>query len=159
MSLLVSNSSLPTTPYTIDLSGAMSGNYTSNIEFLALVLRDSTSGHLDVLEARANSNNPTYILGEEWTSSASYWEALFSNAFAGFGTGYVALRITDDGSTRKYYWSANGLDYYLSYSEATGTYITPDTVGLGFFISGSANGTFTVYNFAVTGSILPQFAN
>jgi hypothetical protein len=159
MSLLVSNSSLPTTPYTIDLSGAMSGNYTSNIEFLALVLRDSTSGHLDVLEARADNNNPTYILGEEWTSSASYWEALFSNAFAGFGTGYVALRITDDGSTRKYYWSANGLDYYLSYSEATGTYITPDTVGLGFFISGSANGTFTVYNFAVTGSILPQFAN
>jgi hypothetical protein len=151
---LLANTALPSTPYTIDAAFSVQGDFSTDIFHAAILLKGSGAALIAAgIECRSNLVdfgiwNWTSVTGfgafviEHWSHEALYF-----------------VRITDDGTNRKYYVSANGLDYALMRSEATNTTITPTTTGLGFYNGSNPQDLpVTVYNWAVTGSILPQFS-
>lgn len=72
---------------------------------------------------------------------------------------YIGMRITDDGTTRKWWVSNNGKSWAPTYSEATNTDVTPTEVGFASYYSNantsvSGNGRASVYHLSVVSSIL-----
>ena len=69
------------------------------------------------------------LVYEQWNSLTSFSSSVFSDSES-IGS-YLAIRITDDGTNRKYYWSRNELEYMLVYSEADTTFTgTANSVGI-----------------------------
>lgn len=156
---LVSNTALPSTPYTIDLSAGLLANFsTGGNTFFAIGLLDSSNGKLMVYQFRQgesiNASTP-YINCEQWTNYTTYGGVNQFNLTPSFMNNALAgLRITDDGTHRTYWISDNGQDFFQVFQEATGAFISPDSVVLiGSNNSGGA-AVIKFYNFLVSDSIL-----
>lgn len=66
------------------------------------------------------------------------------------------IRVTDDGTTRNWYASQNGLDFNLFYTEATNTFLTATKCGIVCYnnSSGTLPAKMSIYHWKVTGSVL-----
>ena len=154
---LLSNTDLPSTPYTIDLAGSLNVPTASNYENFSLFLRDGTGGGILYFSV-GNRSGLTGIELDEFTNYSTYSSTPFNENSSTINGGLYFLRITNDGTNVTYYVSNNGLDYAQVYQQASGTFITPTQVG----IAVQSNGTqqvFTLYNYIVTNSILPVIGN
>lgn len=162
--LLENNTVLPSIPYTIDIALIMSADHT--IQVANMVLIDSGSGNMRAYGPRVDSIgfNSYFIVIQNWSgpnspgsatniSSAEYIDGMNPQ------TALMFFRITDDGTTRTYFWGCNGMDYIAIVTEPTGTFITPTNVGL-IFYNGSTTQPMSAsfYHYLVTNSILPQHA-
>src|ERR1035437_10068780 len=154
---LLSNTALPATPYTIDLAGSINIPSLSGYQNIALFLRDASSGNI-LYYSVGNRGGSTGVELDNYTSYASYNSTSFYVNATTINGGFYFLRITNDGTNVTYYVSNNGLDYTQVYQQTTGTYITASQAGIAAQ-SGGVQCVFTVYNYVVSGSILPQFAN
>lgn len=96
---------------------------------------------------------------DNWTNASTFGSSVRIVGMGTFGSGYF-VRITDDGTTRSFYLSVNGLDFMLAYTEPTNTYVTPASMGIICFNSSSNTTTMvaSIYNWKVTNSILGNAA-
>jgi hypothetical protein len=168
ISVLISNTPLPSPPYTVDLACTLEltqGAY----PFCSLLLGESSNGNIIAHGSGLNNTTPANQTNN-WSSSSGFAGSFSygggiscatganSNALYLLGTSLFFDRITNDGTTVTYWVSNNGKDYESVCTQPAGTYLTPDSVGIGISSNGQP-AIFSIYNYAVTGSVLPQFAN
>ena len=127
--------SAPSTPYTIT---AYFDRFPErgNFDGLGLIFRDSGSGKFSFLGGIFNTFGGGNLLTvNSYSSVTAVNAALYSHdidALGQAGKEPYWLRITDDGTDRKYYVSFdNGIDWELLYTEGRTTYFTADQVGWG----------------------------
>lgn len=147
---------LPATPYTIDLGLSTP---TAGATILAgICLKNSSGGALRTYGLRQDTAGFWYMNDQSWTSvTAPGAQNNTLNQFV--ATQIFFIRVTDDGTNRKTYWSTNGKDYELWLSQASGTGLSPNQVGIHFYNSFSLMETVSVYHWLISTSILPQYAN
>lgn len=152
---LVYNTALPSTPYTIDLAissslwGGTSGGAACGI---GILLSDGTKylGHQIIQSATLGQGNELFIFSLTTlggTATSKYNPAISLINF---------LRITDDGTTRKYWVSSNGLDFIMVFSESTNTFLTPTSTGIIIRYNGTSASSFkaALYGWLISNSIL-----
>lgn len=136
--------SLPVTPYTITMAFFLSGKPTTSRQG-GLMLYSTVSGKLKLLQFSAINQ----LAVSNW-SDATHPGTNDSGPSAVFVSGAYWVRIADDGTTRAYSYSSDGESYVDFYSEATNTYVTPDSVG--FYADTSdtnSDAVITVLSFTV----------
>lgn len=130
--------SAPSTPYTITagfvpnmIMGTAAG------PGFGLAFRQSSDGKLSTYRhyAHGSSGNRQWIgLSDKWSSATSYsaeYSSWNQGAICG-GVGPCFIRIEDDGTDRKMYWSGDGINFILVHSIGRTDYLTADQVG--FFV-------------------------
>jgi hypothetical protein len=152
------NAALPAAPYTIDL-GYMQNVPSTNILVTSLALKNSGANAIRSYGARSDSAGMWYLNDQSWTS-VIVPGAQNTTTTGIFNAGTMAfVRITDDGTNRRVYWSLNGRDYQLFISQASGTGVVPDRAGIIFYDANTSTGmTVSIYHWLISNSILPQFA-
>lgn len=145
---------LPTPPYTIDLCGTMASTYpnTSDAYSFSLALSDGTK---IISAGAALFPDGIYFSCDRWTNTTT-WSAGAVREGAPFVASAIALRMTDDGTTRRFYISQNRTDYELFYSEANTTFLTATKGGIEVYNNSKRgmDAKFTVTNFVITPSVL-----
>lgn len=115
-------------PYTI--TAAMLSLYPlTSAARINLCLRNSTSSKIIVFGPIYTTSDHQLFVTQMNSPTSFNSHALQSNF--GILAPMLFLRINDDGTTRSYQVSADNVTYSTVYSEATGTWITPDQVGWG----------------------------
>lgn len=129
--------SIPSTPYTIDIgflqqvqttSGGFAGggfvlHNSGGTKLIGFISRyDPSNG--DVLDVRRN-NSPTSFNSETF---------ILIHQLCPF----TWLRITDDGTTRGYYYSSDAITWKQHSTESHTNWITPDQIGLGIWSASAA---------------------
>lgn len=138
--------SIPSAPYTIT-AALVTNSQNVNYLFGGLVLRDSASGKLIVLEQFTNGG----FIGLVNYNSPTSQSGTQSGSKSHGNVGLVWFQIQDDNTNRTFRASADGTNWYQIYSGARTTFITPDQVG--FFLDAShatADATMTVYSYLET---------
>lgn len=151
----VDNTSLPTTPYTIDAGFIIASGLGTTV--ISLALKDG-GGAIRSYGIRANSSGLWYLSDQSWSSVTSPGSENNTTGTFLEPNSILFLRITDDGTHRTIYWSNNGNDYQIWIQQATNTGITPVTVGLLFYQSAGLPIAASIYHWLISNSILPQFA-
>lgn len=146
--------SLPATPYTVTaaLGAGLVGN-SSESHLIALSLRDSGSGKIITWCLTADSANE-YMRVLRFTNETSLSASPYVTNCSIVG-GLVWLRITDDGTDRRYWISGTGKDWSEIFTDTHTTFMTADQVGI--FILNNLTGTTLktpVPHFVVSGSVL-----
>lgn len=148
----------PVTPYTVDVCGTMHGMPPTNDDVLIGAAR-SDGTKLQVIWGGAAATNIANfpVIVQKWNTTASV-STTVATGLASLGVGVTYLRFTDDGTTASYYYSNNGKDYFLVFSEPHNTWLTASRVGIAVYFSGTvpagALAKFAFYDFTVTNSIL-----
>jgi hypothetical protein len=119
----------PGTPYTVTAAFAVAAiGSASASQVIGLLLRNSGSGLIRafylVVDAGAN-----YFTVNNWTNATSFASGAFASNTAHPGA-YVWMRITDDGTNRKFLISGNGRDWTEIYTDARTAFVTADQVGI-----------------------------
>jgi hypothetical protein len=144
-------------PYTIDMAYRISGaSYTTGAIMGGILLSDGTK-YRTFMNGMAQSGAGGYMFGyvESWSTPTTGRITLQSGSM-GHGYARCYLRITDDGTNRKFYQSSDRKEFALVYSEATNTFVVPTKVGIQAWNSVSA--TFplrmSVVDFTITNAVL-----
>lgn len=130
------------TPYTVTMiaganwSIAWNGAATVG-NSLGIALGSSGNSWRTLIFNRKYGNSGPVV--QSWTSATAFSSTIYdgTSRWQKANEAFICLRITDDGSNRKFYSSINGLSWWQHYSEATNTYVTPTQVG---FLIGAVNG-------------------
>lgn len=149
-------------PYTIDMSGMAQCSSTGpggpgvlgvsfgialqNVSGVLRTFLHDTYDYVDSVDAWTDANTFSANLGGETQSTIQF---------------FAHMRITDDGGTRTYYVSMNGLDYAKVFSEASSTFV-PTKIGVAFTVSVHVSGipfVFTITSFKLTSRVLPQITS
>lgn len=120
----------PATPYTI--TALIMPNFVA-IDFMngGLCFRQSSDGKLILFKHDyVDSSGKTFGLSIVTASSATAEVANLKSVRLGGIGGPLWLRIEDNGTNRKYYYSRDGQTFVQFYSEARTTYLTADEVGV-----------------------------
>lgn len=160
--LLVSTTSLPSPPYTVDVAIGMAStpNGGSNQNPLSGILLSDSGGALIYFYFGQSSSTAVSVLAQYWTSSTSFGSTMASSSATSMQQGLFFLRITDDATNRVYWFSTNGRDYYEFFSEADTAHFTPTLVGIVVETNQSGNAPiFSVYNYVVTNSVLSNIGS
>lgn len=152
------------TPYTIDAHLGYAGTpAASDASALGIAVSDGTKYralYVYAINTAANTNSGT-VRGviDSWTSSTVFGTTLRAFSISVDPSNYYA-RITDDGTTRRLYVSANGLDFFQLYNEATNTLLTPTKFAIVCYnnAAGSLQSKASIYNWVVTASVLGDAA-
>jgi len=153
---LLYNTALPATPYTIDAAFCMHGDCQSDFVVVGLLLKNTGGANLLQSGLNVKTSVPTYVL-MNWNSVTSF-NTFTQNDAAMSNPAMIFVRITDDGTNRRYWLSGNGLDYALFRSDATNTTLTPNQTGIGVFNgTNPQNVVVSVYHWLISTSVLPQF--
>lgn len=154
---LMQTAALPATPYTIDVGFVVHSNF--NIIVASLALKANASAPLRSYGPRIDGAGFWYLNDQSWTTViAPGGQNNTTSAFL-LPQQLFFMRITDDGTNRKTYFSTNGKDYELWLSQATGTGLTPDRAGIIFYNNNSSwPMAISVYHWLVSSSVLPQYA-
>jgi hypothetical protein len=67
---------------------------------------------------------------DSWTSPTTFGSQISFQTPVNYSVTNIWIRITDDGTSRRFYISSNGSDWQLHYTEATNTYVTPTVAGI-----------------------------
>jgi hypothetical protein len=151
--LRVLKKALPSTPYTITAAiGVTQMGTASSSNATGITLRDNAGG-LRVFYLVSDTGANYFGIGG-WTSATAFSSYVFIVNTTHVG-GLLWLRITDDGTTRKYYHSSNGKDWSLTYSEGRTIFITATEFGLAALNNvGSIDLRLSIHHLAVANSIL-----
>lgn len=164
--MLASTTSLPAAPYTVDLGGNLSQqNAGANGAMLGISLIDNSSNAVSwsmFPGGSATSSAPSFFRAKWGTSGTVISNTAAVSVNTQWNSSLIFIRITDDGTTRSFYTSPNGLDFFLAKTEASNTDVTPTKAGIQFY-NNYGNATtelaiFTVYHFLVSNSVLPQIS-
>lgn len=157
--LFEQTANLPAYPYTIDVGVALPAAPLANLALAGIGLSNSNS---DIVlftgfGSQMAQTFSTNFVRAQWTNANTF------GSFAEYPytptTSVLSFaRVTDDGTTRTYWTSQNGLDYGVQFAEASGNVITPANVSLAFYNDGSnsQNAVFSVYHWNVANVILPS---
>lgn len=148
----------PATPYTVDVCGTVHGMPTTNEDALLGVGR-SDGTKIEVCWGGVSTSSPVNmpIAVQKWNTTTGAVASPVNN-LAALNPGLMYFRMTDDGTTLSYYYSNNGKDYYLVFSEPHNTFLTATRIGICYYnttiIAAATPGKFSVYDYTVTPSIL-----
>lgn len=157
---------LPATPYTIDLGFSSLIGYnppSSDAHAISIALSDGTKITSWSYAIFGSGTNPRFSV-DRWNSTSSYQSTVFTGSDVSLapciGSLPFFLRLTDDGTTRKFYFSYNGLDFKFLYSEAHTAFFTATKGGIEVYnmSSSGAAATVAVTHFQITPSILGDAA-
>lgn len=145
---------VPSAPYTLD------GAFTLNINagstgggYAGLFVGNGTAFRTFYAGV---GNNISYGRVGSFTNSTTFSTYVSSNVIW-FDPLMVFVRITDDGATRKFLMSNNGKDFVQMYSEAAGTFVTPTTCGMAFWVD-TNDSVVSVLHWLISGSVLGDAA-
>ena len=113
----------PAPPYTMTMGFFISGVVSTSRQ-AGLMLYDSASGKLRLFYVRASN----LIELSSWNNPTSPVSVIAGPVTLFIG-GVYWLRFVDDGTNRFYSYSSDGEDWVQFYTEVSGTYLTPDSVG------------------------------
>jgi hypothetical protein len=119
--------SAPSTPYTITVV-LTAGNHAVNYNFGGVCFRQSSDGKL-VLWGVMNSTLISYKYSDPSTYNSTYTLSPATSP-AGMANRPIVLRIEDDGTNRKLYWSPDGITFLQMHSVGRTDYLTADEVGI-----------------------------
>jgi len=148
--LFIFGTALPSPPYSIVAAFSMN-DMNGSYDELTIGIRDSSSGKFVDLNLNVVSNGITVrtIRFNSVTSVSSVPSVTTITA----STLYF-LKITDDGTTRKFYFSKDGKDWLLVQSESTGTFITPNQCYIGCANFSGFTHAFSVWHWQMANSVL-----
>lgn len=152
------------TPYTIDAKIQILTTPATGADAVVagLYLSSGTAIRAFYSGMWTNTSGPIYSTkcAVDSYSSPTVYVATVNTKFTFFQGGGYHVRITDDGTTRKFLISSNGLDFMLVYSEPTNTYVTPSYFGVAVFnsTSSSTDMRVSVEHWKVTASVLGDAA-
>lgn len=135
----IRDTAIPATPYILDIC-MIPNVICKNYQLVGIVLRDSVSGKLitHAIEIGNSNTNECYYAVQKWNSptsfNASYIETLWAQ-----GYGLVWLRVTDDGTTRKFFVSKDGEHFQQVASNGHTDFLTANRIG---FAATENTGTF-----------------
>ena len=158
---LISTTSLPSTPYTLDIGMSVLAGVESGHGFTAgLCVKNSSGNTVVVMSNASDGTYNTYLRHDVWTSTTSGNSTSVSTSSSWNSQTLVFLRITDDGTTRSFYGSQNGKDYFLLTTEGHTATLTANQWGIFFqyFSASSFTAVVSVFHFLVSNSVLPQFS-
>lgn len=113
-----------------------------------LCLRDSVSGKLIVFGPLYNTQDRQLFVTE--MNSATSFNAHKLQTTFGMYAPMLFLRVHDDGTNRNYMIGVDGVTYSTVYTEATGTWITPNQVGWGVDVPSGGPFASTLIHWEVT---------
>jgi len=147
--------SLGSTPWTIDMAVMFNAAQpTGNACAAGIQINDGTK----LIGWYPGLFSGTSIRDEidEWNNASSFNTSLLGEANLSIPTGLLFLRITNDGTNRRYYRSSNGKDFVLLFTHASGTFLTENSCGIAFYNDStrSLDSKAAVLNFTVTNSVL-----
>jgi hypothetical protein len=139
------SNALPAPPYTLDFIGGFGGTpLNGSAATLGLQVNDGTKYRAFYIGMWGTGSN-THRLDAEvdsWTNSSTFSASVTSLPVGMAAGGLNGVRITDDGTTRAFWVTANGLDYVKVYQEPTNTFVASNMFGgLAFFNSSPSLGS------------------
>jgi hypothetical protein len=155
--LVVAMQPLIATPYTLDTLVCMQGAPASGDGTEAgIALSDGTKyvTALVVCIGGVVAASDNRVVRTSWTNRTTVSTSAGGNALL---SGLVWLRITDDGTTRIFYYSLNGKDFVQYNNENTNTFATPTTWGLAGYhaaISGAGTAKIAFYHMQASAGLL-----
>jgi len=132
-SIRVLERAAPSTPYSV-IVGLSPMMPSQNYFHCGVCWVDSASGKLYALRYASDSGGSIFVT--EFNSVTSF-NSNPANVPFSRGAGVVWLKIEDDGTDRKMYYSSNPTDWLLLYSVARTSFLTPDKVGV--YIEGNSS--------------------
>lgn len=125
--------SAPGTPYTITINFRyFQLPETNKYPFVGLLFSDGTK--YVTLSVYNNSGGPLnksqWISVDHWNSATSYSSSPLPAVDIGESNDLYSIRISDDGTNRKYYYSFDGVNFEEAYSEGRTVHLTATQVGL-----------------------------
>lgn len=133
--------SVPATPYTIHLRYSYASSTNDTTSWFGLYWRESSTGKLIFMGIRANGNFLCYQQSAV-TASPTFTSILdTSTVFPALNTsGHISFAVSDDGTNRKGYATADGTNFLQMWSVArtAGFTTAADQVGLGFISQNGA---------------------
>lgn len=138
------------TPFTAEIGFRIISIQNNNQQFFGLTIDDGTK----LISFGFGYHNAALSIWS-WNSVTSsngtiMWDQNFINNLA--FTGVVFLKLVDNGTNRFYYISGDGVNWLQIYTEASGVWITPTSIGFGM-ATNAGSSTFlamTVFHFKVT---------
>ena len=119
----------PSTPYTITVAQIPTSNENSDNLNGGIMLRESSSGKvIGYCTVRRTSTHKAAIF--KWTNPTTFSSSPFEDNVGMNGPFMQWLRLTDDGTNRKFYTSNDGFNFSLHFSESRTTHMTADEVGI-----------------------------
>lgn len=145
--------SLPGASYTVSIGFVMSGSTGVAGSGCAIVLRNSGTGGIIRFGPNSGTSAPVLTL-DQWNSATSFNGTILNQGgdLMSLPNSNVFMRITSDGTTRRFFLSQDGYTWGQYASQAAGTFITEDQYGFGCF-QGSISGggvSMVVYHLAVS---------
>lgn len=114
---------IPSHPYTVSAAFYYATVNTGNAQG-ALTLRQSSDGKIIQFQV----NQAGVVGSSKWNSSTAF-SANYAINVPLTSSGLHYLRITDDSTNRKFYYSHNGVDWIEVFSVSRTDFITPDQIG------------------------------
>lgn len=145
--------SLPGSSYTVSIGFVMSGATGVPGSGCAVVLRESGTGKLVRFGPNSGSGAPVLTL-DNWNSATSFNSTVLNQAgdLMSLPNANVFMRISSDGTTRRFFLSQDGYTWGQYASQPAGTFLTENQYGFGCF-QGSISGggvSMVVYHLAVS---------
>jgi hypothetical protein len=113
-----------------------------------ICFRQSSDGKIVELNVGQYNANAPYTRTNKHTNATSSGSTVADNQGTIVSGPYFWMRLTNDGTNLKTWISLDGLTWWQSWSEAVGTYITPDQVGL--VLNNYAKSGLTLLHWEVT---------
>jgi hypothetical protein len=145
--------SQPSTPYHLSVV-FKSGLINSNSSTAGIYFRDSVGGKMIGLEMLAQAGVATVrvqrITNTTTDGSTVFSSALYSSpmSFAFTPSASAIWRIRNDATKLYFDWSFDGYNWSNWYNENVGTWLTPDSVGIGGVCATSSASDFTIIGFS-----------
>lgn len=135
--------------YTVHMNGPQSG--LQNTIAFGFALKASSTGRLQTMA----SFNGGALIGSNFTTESSASANFFNGLYNAWGYDGLWLRVSNDGTTRTWSTSVNGIDYHTWYTETSSTSwlgTNEDTTSIGFYTvtSATVTGKFRVDHVQIT---------
>jgi hypothetical protein len=127
--------SVPATPWTITVGMRFSQAppTSSKYPYCGMVISDGTKYivHGFLGNSGAGLTRSVYVFTESWNTATTLNGTVKAALdIGGSSAPGLGLRITDDGTDRKYYWSFDGTNFELFHTETRTTFLTASQAGL-----------------------------
>lgn len=127
--------SCPATPWTLTVGMRVVQAPPTSAKYpqCGVVISDGTKYIIHLIQCNSGIglDRSIYIATEAWNTATSFSAAVKTALDIGpSAAGSIGLRITDDGTDRKYYWSYDGINFELFHTETRTTFLTASQFGL-----------------------------
>jgi len=130
--LRILKKSAPSTPYSI-ISFMLPRMFKENYQKVGMIWRESSSGKLALFTF---GDSASEIKIQRYDSPTSF-NSTMQSVIPELVIHGLWMKIKDDGTNREYYWSVDGQNWEIIYTELSTDFISADEVG--FFVESSAS--------------------